>query len=70
MPSAAAVAHAATSFAARPVVLAPAVTWTLVMPPQPGRIADREAPVGYALHSVVDGRLTTHFRSVPGGTGE
>lgn len=58
---------AASSFASRPVLLAPAVTWTLVMPPQPGQIADREAPVGIALHTVEDGRITTHFRTVPIG---
>lgn len=58
---------AASSFASRPVLLAPAVTWTLVMPPQPGRIADLDAPVGFALHVVEDGRITTHFRSVPAG---
>jgi 3',5'-cyclic AMP phosphodiesterase CpdA len=58
---------AASSLASRPVLLAPAVTWTLVMPPQPGRIADRETPVGIALHTVEKGRITTHFRTVPTG---
>lgn len=56
---------AASSFASRPVLLAPAVTWSLVMPPQPAAIADLEAPVGFALHAVQDGRITTHFRTVP-----
>lgn len=55
---------AASSFASRPVLLAPAVTWTLVVPPRPEQIADREAPVGIALHLVDDGRIITHFRTV------
>lgn len=55
---------AATTFVSRPVLLAPAVTWTLVVPPRPGHLADRQAPVGIALHIVEDGRITTHFRSV------
>jgi 3',5'-cyclic-AMP phosphodiesterase len=58
---------AASSLASRPVLLAPGVTWTLVVPPKPEEIADLEAPVGIALHTVVGGRITTHFRTVPVG---
>ena len=57
----------ASSLASRPVLLAPAVTWTLVMPPQPGQVADLEAPVGIAFHSVEEGRIASHFRTVPLG---
>lgn len=55
---------AASSFASRPVLLAPAVTWTLVIPANAGQLADREAPVGIALHLVEDDRIITHFRNV------
>lgn len=48
---------AAVGFTSRPVLLAPAVTWTLVMPPQPGKVADLDAPVGIAFHNVEDGRI-------------
>ncbi|MBR7839483.1 metallophosphoesterase [Actinospica durhamensis] len=58
---------AASSFASRPVLLAPAVTWTLVMPPRSGQIADLEAPVGLALHTVERGRIATHFRTASTG---
>jgi 3',5'-cyclic-AMP phosphodiesterase len=59
---------AASGFAARPVLLAPAVTWTLVVPPQSGSIADLDAPVGIALHTVEGGQLTTHFRTIAAGS--
>ncbi|MFH9584742.1 metallophosphoesterase [Streptomyces luteogriseus] len=57
---------AATSFAGRPLVVGPGVTWTLRLPWEGERIADREAPPGLAFH-VLDGsgRLTSHFRVVP-----
>lgn len=55
---------AASHFATRPLMLAPAVTWTLVMPPRANEIAALEAPVGIAWHFVEGGRITTHFRSV------
>ncbi|WP_431945029.1 metallophosphoesterase [Actinacidiphila sp. bgisy167] len=59
---------AATSFAGRPLIAAPGVTWTLRMPwesGQDGAVADRSAPPGVAFH-VLDGerRLTTHYRIV------
>ena len=57
---------AATSFAGRPLVVGPGVTWTLRWPWEGERIADREAPPGLAFHVLDDsGRLTSHFRVVP-----
>jgi 3',5'-cyclic-AMP phosphodiesterase len=55
---------AASVFASRPVLLAPAVTWTLVMPADSGQLADLTADPGFALHTVADGQITTHFRAV------
>jgi 3',5'-cyclic AMP phosphodiesterase CpdA len=54
---------AASVFAGRPVLLAPAVTWTLVMPPEPKSLADLAAEPGFALHTVEGGHITTHFRT-------
>ncbi|MEW2805686.1 phosphodiesterase [Streptomyces massasporeus] len=57
---------AATSFAGRPLVVGPGVTWTLRLPWEGEQIADREAPPGLAFHVLDDsGRLTSHFRVVP-----
>jgi len=56
---------AASLFAGRPVLLAPAVTWTLVVPVDPGQLADQAADPGFALHVMTGGQLTTHFRTVP-----
>ncbi|AOS64759.1 metallophosphoesterase [Actinoalloteichus hymeniacidonis] len=54
---------AATSmFAARPVILAPAVTWTLRMPWEGDSPVDLAAPPALAFHVLEDWRLTTHFR--------
>ncbi|AQS66931.1 phosphodiesterase [Streptomyces pactum] len=56
---------AATVFAGRPLVVGPGVTWTLRLPWEGDRIADRDAPVGLAYHVLDDtGRLTSHFRTV------
>ncbi|GAA2251662.1 metallophosphoesterase [Streptomyces atrovirens] len=56
---------AATTFAGRPVLVGPGVTWTLRLPWEGERIADRDAPVGLAFHVLDDeGRLTSHFRVV------
>ncbi|MFD5465859.1 metallophosphoesterase [Kitasatospora sp. NPDC127059] len=60
-------AHAAVSatFAGRPVVVAPAVTWTLRLPWEGDAPADREQPPGLAFHVLDDEhRLTTHYRVV------
>ncbi|MEU3660036.1 phosphodiesterase [Streptomyces sp. NPDC032940] len=56
---------AASVFAGRPLVVGPAVTWTLRMPWEGDRPADREQPPGLAFHVLDDGlRLTTHYRVV------
>ncbi|GGV72399.1 metallophosphoesterase [Streptomyces griseoloalbus] len=56
---------AATTFAGRPVLVGPGVTWTLRLPWEGGQVADRDAPVGLAFHVLDDeGRLTSHFRVV------
>ena len=60
---------AASAFVGRPCLLAPAVAWTLVMPPQTGRIADRDADPGVAFHVIENGQITSHFRTVPGNAG-
>ncbi|MFE6776749.1 metallophosphoesterase [Streptomyces sp. NPDC057702] len=56
---------AASTFAARPLIVGPAVTWTLRMPWEGDQIADRDQPPGLAFHVLDDdGRLTTHYRVV------
>ncbi|MDG4860290.1 phosphodiesterase [Streptomyces sp. T-3] len=56
---------AATTFAGRPLIVGPGVTWTLRLPWEGEEVADREAPVGFAFHVLDDeGRLTTHYRTV------
>jgi Icc protein len=56
---------AATTFAGRPLVVGPGVTWTLRLPWEGEQVADRAAPVGLAFHVLDDaGRLTSHFRVV------
>ncbi|MGW3649914.1 metallophosphoesterase [Streptomyces sp. NPDC000878] len=56
---------AATTFEGRPLVVGPGVTWTLRLPWEGEGAADRDAPVGLALHVLSDdGRLTSHFRVV------
>jgi Icc protein len=56
---------AASTFAGRPQIVGPAVTWTLRMPWEGDRPADREQPPGLAFHVLGgDRRLTTHYRVV------
>ncbi|MFG1974192.1 metallophosphoesterase [Nonomuraea fuscirosea] len=56
---------AASTFAGRPLIVGPAVTWTLRMPWEGDRPDDREQPPGLAFHVLDDERrLTTHFRVV------
>lgn len=56
---------AASTFAGRPLIVGPAVTWTLRMPWEGDRPADRDQPPGLAFHVLgEDRRLTTHFRTV------
>lgn len=56
---------AATTFAGRPLLVAPGVVSTLNLPWQGGGIADYGAPPGLAFHVLDDeGRLMTHYRTV------
>ncbi|MEV4963178.1 MULTISPECIES: metallophosphoesterase [Streptomyces] len=56
---------AASAFAGRPLIVGPAVTWTLRMPWEGDHAADRDQPPGLAFHVLDDdGRLTTHYRVV------
>ncbi|WP_393055703.1 metallophosphoesterase [Streptomyces sp. LN549] len=56
---------AASTFAARPLIVGPAITWTLRMPWEAGPAADRDQPPGLAFHVLDDERrLTTHYRVV------
>ncbi|MER5478896.1 metallophosphoesterase [Streptomyces sp. NPDC002734] len=56
---------AASTFAGRPVIVGPAVTWTLRLPWEGDAPADRDQPPGLAFHVLDDdGRLTTHYRVV------
>ncbi|MFJ8871556.1 metallophosphoesterase [Streptomyces sp. NPDC102473] len=56
---------AASTFAARPLVVGPAVTWTLRLPWEGDQAADRDQPPGLAFHILDDDRrLTTHYRVV------
>ncbi|GAA2328509.1 metallophosphoesterase [Streptomyces kunmingensis] len=56
---------AATTFAGRPLLVGPGVTWTLRLPWEGEGTADRDAPAGLAFHVLDDERrLTTHFRTV------
>ncbi|MGC5530104.1 metallophosphoesterase [Streptomyces sp. SR-10] len=57
---------AASVFGGRPLIVGPAVTWTLRMPWEGASPADRDQPPGLAFHVLgEDRRLTTHFRVVP-----
>lgn len=56
---------AASTFGGRPLLVAPAVTWTLRMPWEGDNPADRDAPPGVAFHVLDDdGALITHYRVV------
>ncbi|MGP3931345.1 phosphodiesterase [Nonomuraea sp. KM88] len=55
----------ASTFAGRPLIVAPAITWTLRLPWEGDQPADREQPPGLAFHILDDDRrLTTHYRVV------
>ncbi|MFI6743177.1 metallophosphoesterase [Nonomuraea sp. NPDC050451] len=57
---------AASTFAGRPLIVAPAVIWTLRLPWEGDQPADRDQPAGLAFHILGDDhRLTTHYRVVP-----
>ncbi|NDU71092.1 phosphodiesterase [Actinomadura sp. DSM 109109] len=54
---------AATTFAGRPLLVAPGVVSTLRLPWQEGGIVDHDAPPGVAFHVLDEGRLSTHYRT-------
>lgn len=57
---------AATTFAGRPLLVAPGVASTLRLPWERGDVLDFELPPAIAFHVVDDDwRLTTHYRIVP-----
>jgi 3',5'-cyclic AMP phosphodiesterase CpdA len=57
---------AATTFAGRPLVVAPGVASTLRLPWEDSAVVlDRDLPPALAFHVLDDGRLTTHVRPVP-----
>ncbi|GAA2977399.1 metallophosphoesterase [Streptomyces drozdowiczii] len=56
---------AVSAFAGRPLIVGPAVTWTLRLPWEGSGPADRDQPPGLAFHVLSDDhRLTTHYRVV------
>jgi Icc protein len=56
---------AASAFAGRPLLVAPGVVSTLVLPWEHGEIVDEQAPAAVAFHVLDDERrLTTHYRVV------
>lgn len=56
---------AATTFAGRPLLVAPGVVSTLALPWEHGDVAGEQAPPGAAFHILSDtGRLTSHYRVV------
>ncbi|WP_406049467.1 metallophosphoesterase [Kribbella sp. NBC_00889] len=56
---------AASVFAARPLIVGPAITWTLRLPWEGDQPADLQQPPGLAFHILDDNaRLTTHYRVV------
>ncbi|GAA4227311.1 metallophosphoesterase [Actinomadura meridiana] len=55
----------ATTFAGRPLLVAPGVVSTLRLPGEEGGVADYDAPPGLTFHVLHDdGLLTTHYRTV------
>jgi Icc protein len=57
---------AATTFAGRPLLVAPGVVSTLRLPWERGEPLDYELPPAIAFHILDDdGRLTTHYRVIP-----
>ncbi|NBE95809.1 phosphodiesterase [Nonomuraea sp. KC401] len=57
---------AVSTFGGRPLIVAPAVTWTLRLPWEGDQPADLEQPPALAFHVLDDDRrLTTHYRVVP-----
>jgi hypothetical protein len=56
---------AAATFAGRPVLVAPSITSTLMLPFETDRVMDRDIPPMIAFHLLTeDRRLTTHYRVI------
>lgn len=56
---------AVSTFAGRPIVVAPGVYWTLELPWEGDRVVNRPQPPAIAFHVLdEDHRLTTHYRAV------
>lgn len=56
---------AVSTFAGRPLVVAPGVYWTLQLPWEGDQVVDRPQPPGLAFHVLDEQhRLTTHYRAV------
>jgi 3',5'-cyclic-AMP phosphodiesterase len=57
---------AASTFAGRPLLVAPGVTWTLRLPWESDQVADLDAPPALAYHIIDDDAwsLVTHYRVV------
>jgi 3',5'-cyclic AMP phosphodiesterase CpdA len=55
---------AASGFAGRPLIVAPATTWTLQMPWEGESAANLSLPPGLAFHVIEDRQIITHFRVV------
>lgn len=58
----------ATTFAGKPLLVAPGVSSTLFLPWEPTDVdppVDYDAPPAVAFHVIEDDRVTTHFRVVP-----
>jgi Icc protein len=58
---------AASTFAGRPLLVAPGVVSTLLLPWEGRGDIDLELPPAVAFHVLDEGRLTTHYRVVPTG---
>ena len=60
---------AVSTFAGRPLLVAPGVVSTLRLPAEHAGDLDYDQPPAVALHVLEDGRLTTHYRAVLTGGG-
>ncbi|ORM27718.1 metallophosphoesterase [Williamsia sp. 1135] len=56
---------AVTAFAGRPLCLAPGVSSTLNLPFEGSDVVNETQPPGLAFHVYAEGRIISHFRSVP-----
>jgi 3',5'-cyclic-AMP phosphodiesterase len=52
----------ASSFAGRPIIVAPAVTFAVRLPWEDGSFANWDQPPGVAFHVIEGTQITTHFR--------